>query len=183
MDNATQPCSQQGMALFVCLSMLLILTILSLASVQTTTMQEQMVRNSQDTNIAFLAAESGLVDAEALIETKNTLGDFNAIDANNNGLYLEASFDAPSHWSVVDWDDVDGNYETALTQLTGTAAQPKYIIEHVKTIVAVEDRLSLENIGQGIRTNSSHIFRITVYGTGGSDDAHVMIQSTYGKQF
>jgi type IV pilus assembly protein PilX len=176
-------CAQQGMALFVSLAMLLILTVLGLASVQTTTMQEQMARNSRDTNIAFLAAESGLADAEALIETKNTMADFNAADANDKGLYLEAGFAAPTNWSAVQWDDANGKYETAATNLAGTAEQPKYIVEHVKTIIADEDRLNLENIGQDIGTSTSQIFRITVYGTGGSNDAHVMIQSTYGKQF
>jgi type IV pilus assembly protein PilX len=178
-----QPCTQHGMALFVCLSMLLILTILGLASVQTTTLQEQMVRNSQDINIAFLAAESGLVDAEAMIENNGATLDFKANDATHSGLYLEAGFDTPSHWNTIDWEDVDGQYETAVTQLPGTAAQPKYIVEHVKTIAAAEDRLSIENIGQDVSASTSRIFRITVYGTGGSDDAHVMIQSTYGKQF
>ena len=171
------------MVLFVSLAILLILTILGLASVQTTTMQERMVLNSQDTNIAFLAAESGLVDAEALIEMYDSTVDFYAFDANASGLYLDTSFDVPSNWSSVDWDDVDGNYKTAVTHLAGTAAQPKYIIEHVKTVAADQNQMSLENIGQSIGVSSRQIFRITVYGTGGTSDAHVMIQSTYSKQF
>ncbi|MFT7044420.1 MAG: type IV pilus assembly protein PilX [Candidatus Azotimanducaceae bacterium] len=183
MANATLSRTQQGMALFISLAVLLMLTMLGLASVQSTALQEQMVRNSYDTNIAFLAAESGLLDAEALIEMKSTMMGFSAPDANENGLYLPVSFDAPSHWRLVDWDHVDGNYKTAVTNLASTAAQPKYIIEHVKTIVSDETQWGLENIGQGIGAITHEVFRITVYGTGGSNNAHVMIQSTYGKQF
>ncbi|MFT7384434.1 MAG: type IV pilus assembly protein PilX, partial [Urechidicola sp.] len=76
MANATLSRTQQGMALFISLAVLLMLTMLGLASVQSTALQEQMVRNSYDTNIAFLAAESGLVDAEALIEMKSTIMGF-----------------------------------------------------------------------------------------------------------
>ncbi|MFT7468329.1 MAG: Tfp pilus assembly protein PilX, partial [Candidatus Pseudothioglobus sp.] len=46
-----------------------------------------------------------------------------------------------------------------------------------------ETQWGLENIGQGIGAITHEVFRITVYGTGGSNNAHVMIQSTYGKQF
>ena len=64
---------QSGVALFISLVMLLILTVLGLSSVQTTSVQERMARNARDTNLAFQAAESALKDAEALIETFNSL--------------------------------------------------------------------------------------------------------------
>ncbi len=181
-QSCSAPKQQSGVALFMSLAMLLILTVLGLASVQTTTMQERMSRNSRDTNIAFLAAESAIEDAEALIETKNSLSDFNAFDVNDNGLYLDAAYNEAHNWRQVNWEADGGKYITAATLITGVAAPPKYIIEHVKTIIVDEDRLNLDNIGQDIGTGKSQIFRVTVYGTGGSPDAHVMIQSTYGKR-
>ena len=51
---------ERGIALFMSLVILLILTILGVSSVQMTRMQKLMSRNSHDVNIAFLAAESAM---------------------------------------------------------------------------------------------------------------------------
>ena len=67
------PQRESGVALFMSLVMLLIITILGLSSVQTTTLQERMARNARDTNLAFQAAEAAIKDAETLAETFNSL--------------------------------------------------------------------------------------------------------------
>ena len=176
--------SQNGVALFMSLAMLLIITVLGLSSVQTTTLQERMARNARDTNLAFQSAESAIKDGEEYIETFASLASFDGANENDNGLYYEAAYNAASNWSQVDWDaaEVGGGYILAPTVIDGVATQSKYIIEHVKGIVSETDRLNLENIGQSTGAGAAQIFRITVYGTGGSDTAHVMIQSTYGKR-
>lgn len=174
---------ERGIALFMSLVILLILTILGVSSVQMTRMQELMSRNSHDVNIAFLAAESALEDAEALIEGTTSIADFTATDAYMSGLYVEAAHNTATNWSQIDWSDANGYYITAATTVDGVAAPPKYIIEHLKSIVSSEDTLNLDNIGQGTGSGLSEVFRITVYGTGGSVDAHVLLQSTYGKKF
>jgi len=174
---------QGGVVLFMSLIMLLIITVLGLSSVQTTSMQERMARNSRDVNLAFQAAESAIKDAETIVEELASLSDFDAPDANANGLYYEADFDEESNWKAVDWDAEDGNYFTASTTVSNVASQPKYIVEHVKTVVSDEDRLNLDNVGQDTGSGRAQIFRVTVYGTGGTDSARVMIQSTYGKRF
>jgi type IV pilus assembly protein PilX len=174
---------QGGVVLFMSLIMLLIITVLGLSSVQTTSMQERMARTSRDVNLAFQAAESAIKDAETIVEEFASLSDFDAADANTNGLYYEAEFDEESNWKTVDWDAADGNYFTASTTVSNVASQPKYIVEHVKTVVSDEDRLNLDNVGQDTGSGRAQIFRVTVYGTGGTDSARVMIQSTYGKRF
>lgn len=177
------PRQQQGIALFMSLVILLILTVLGVSSVQTTRMQELMTRNAHDINIAFLAAESAMEDAEALIEGTASIAVFKAADAYKDGLYLEAAYNSASNWSQVDWYATNGFYITAATVVDGVAEPPKYIVEHLKSIVSSEDRLNLDNIGQGTGSGLSEVFRITAYGTGGSAEAHVLIQSTYGKKF
>jgi type IV pilus assembly protein PilX len=126
---------------------------------------------------------SAIKDAETIVEEFASLSDFDAADANTNGLYYEAEFDEESNWKTVDWDAADGNYFTASTTVSNVASQPKYIVEHVKTVVSDEDRLNLDNVGQDTGSGRAQIFRVTVYGTGGTDSARVMIQSTYGKRF
>ena len=180
---------QGGVVLFMSLIMLLIITVLGLSSVQTTSMQERMARNSRDANLAFQAAESAIKDAETIVEDFASLAAFDDADANQNGLYYEAAFDEVNNWrsiedgGLVDWESPDGDYLTADTSISNVAAQPKYIVEHVKTVVSDEDRLNLDNVGQDTGSGRAQIFRVTVYGTGGTETAHVMIQSTYGKRF
>ena len=174
---------QRGVALFLSLVLLMIITVLGISSVQTTTMQERMARNARDTNLAFQSAESAIKDAETLIETFNSLTAYDAADANANGLYYETDYNAAPNWSNVVWSDANGGYITAPTDIDGVSDSSKYIIEFVTAVVADEDRLNLSNIGQDTGSGRTQVFRVTVYGTGGTNTTHVMIQSTYGKRF
>lgn len=171
---------ESGVVLFISLVMLLIITVLGISSVQSTSMQERMARNARDTNLAFQSAESAIKDAEEFIETFTSLA---AFPNNAAGLYVEPVFGDPSNWTEVDWDAGTGYRDVGITTITGVATQPKYIVEFVKTVVSEVDRLNLDNIGQSTGFGRSQVFRITVYGTGGTDNAHVVIQSTYGKRF
>lgn len=69
------PGSQSGAALITTLIFLVIMTMLALASMTTTTLEEKMAANSQETNRVFQAAESGLARAyndDAAFNTSNT---------------------------------------------------------------------------------------------------------------
>ena len=57
-----------GVVLFICLVMLLLLTLLGVSSVQTTSLEQIMARNAVDANIAFQAAESALREGEDFVE-------------------------------------------------------------------------------------------------------------------
>ena len=76
---------QSGIALFISLVLLLVLTIIGVSSVQTTSLEVRMTRNEHDAMLAFQAAESALRDAEAQIETITTTTVFT--DSGNGGLY------------------------------------------------------------------------------------------------
>ncbi len=196
-----QKVHQKGLALFMSLVILLVVTLLGVASVQTTMMEEQMSRNSRDANIAMLAAESAIEDGETYIEilgaaqaaddaAKLAAGEtpvellaFRDVDAEANGLYFEASSTATPNWVDVVWSDPDGSYLSASTSIAGVETQPKYIIEYVKTVNVVErDSINVNNVGQSVVTGRSQIFRVTAFGTGGSADARAMLQSTYGRR-
>jgi type IV pilus assembly protein PilX len=51
---------QAGVALLVCLILLLLLTVIAITAATQSTLQERMAANSQQQNIAFQAAESGI---------------------------------------------------------------------------------------------------------------------------
>lgn len=58
---------QQGAALVVSLIMLLLMTLVGVTAMQVSTVQEKMVSNSRDLNVAFQAAETALKRGEAYI--------------------------------------------------------------------------------------------------------------------
>lgn len=67
--NTCHPQHQKGAALLVSLVLLLILTVLALASANRSTLQERMAANSQDSNRAFQSAEAGRVEAFTRMDT------------------------------------------------------------------------------------------------------------------
>jgi Tfp pilus assembly protein PilX len=71
--------TQRGTALVVALIMLMILTMLGIAAMGTTTLEEKMASNMQEGTRAFQAAESGLAKAAS---TTGTL-DLNATTTNS----------------------------------------------------------------------------------------------------
>jgi len=176
-----QPKQNKGMALFISLVMLLILTVLGVSSIQSTTMQERMARNARDTNLAFQAAESAIKDAEVFMESLSTLTPFTVGGANG---HYDVSDSSANISETIDWSGsgpfVDPN---SITTILGVKAPPTYIVEFLKTVVSDADRLNLDNIGQDTGSGRTQMFRVTAYGTGGSSAAHVVIQSTYGKRF
>jgi len=54
---------QQGIALLTIMIFLLILTVIGLSSMETSRLEQQMSGNTQWTNIAFQAAETGLIQS------------------------------------------------------------------------------------------------------------------------
>lgn len=181
---------QDGVALFMSLVMLLILTLLGLSSVQTTSLQERMSRNARDTNLAFQAAESAVREAEMYLEGTVSLTPFQT--ANTDGRYDSTGAPEPILPCAIndppcfDWQtpgNNDNGYVEVDANIDGVAAQPKYIIEFIKTVVSEEDTLNIDNIGGSTGSGRTQMFRVTTYGTGGTEAAHVMIQTTYGQRF
>lgn len=72
--------TQRGATLLVALVMLIVMTLLGLASIRGTSMQEKMGANMYDRSLAFQAVESALREAEASITVTTTV-------TNSNGLY------------------------------------------------------------------------------------------------
>lgn len=58
---------QRGAALVIALLMLLVMTVLGLASMQITRLEERMAGNARDINVAFQGSEAGLRHAESFI--------------------------------------------------------------------------------------------------------------------
>jgi type IV pilus assembly protein PilX len=75
----------RGMALVVSLVLLLSLTLLGLAAIQNTTLQERMAGNMRSENIALQAAETALRGGEAWLSTLTTVPEPQNSGGYNNG--------------------------------------------------------------------------------------------------
>lgn len=71
---------QNGAALLVALIMLLVSTLIGLASIRGTTLNEKMSTNMYDRSLSYQAAESALLAGEAAVEANQTLG----VDCTSN---------------------------------------------------------------------------------------------------
>jgi type IV pilus assembly protein PilX len=170
-----------GFAMTTALIFLFALLWLGIASMKNNSMQERMVGNSKDENIAFQAAEAALRDAE-LDVSLNLLANLPFSAACLNGLCLPASLQGNTTpvWESISWSDSSvtrsyGQYTNA-TALPGVAIQPVYIVERLSSV----DASAGESIGMGIRpTSVGQAYRITVLATGARAETKVMLQSIY----
>lgn len=173
---------QKGVVLVTSMIILLILTMLALSAVQNTSLQEIMSRNERDQDLAFHSAETGLKESEEFLASLTNLTEF-VID-NDDGYYDSVN-NAAIDLSTFDWLVAANNDRGFIEVVTPNARTPlsaRYVIEHVKTVVSDEDRLNIDSIGQDTGSGQTQMFRTTSMGLGGSGNARVLLQSTYGRR-
>ncbi|MFD2231553.1 pilus assembly PilX family protein [Alkalimarinus sediminis] len=173
---------QKGIALFITLVMLLIMTLLALYSMQGTILEEKMSGNSRDRSMAFQAAEAALRSGEAYLAAQTIIPTSSFTSTGNaDGLWTQAAAGASPRWEANIWSD-NTKSKAVSTSLSGLASNPRYIIEYITEVVEEEDKVNLQNIGETTGSGSVNIYRITAYGVGGSANARVLLQTTYGKK-
>lgn len=164
--------AQRGAVLIVGLITLLVLTLLALASLRTSLLEERMTGNVQDQAIAFQAAEAALRDGEQLLQGPQ-LPDFTGAD----GLYPAPAPTDPPRWSVIDWDSAAavrsyGGFSGAPGSLASASA--RYFIEELPLVVGPGESLSADT-----PMGESAFYRVTARGRGVAGDAAVTLQTTF----
>ena len=126
---------QRGAALIVALILLIVITLVGLAAVGTTILQNKMTANQYDRQIAFQSAEAAMRVAAALIPNNPGLI---ARNCQNGGTICQANpftdSTLPSgsiHTVAV--GPASGSSASATTFTTGSVAamQPQYVIENL----------------------------------------------------
>ena len=164
---------QRGAALIVSLVFLLILTIVSAASMQSATLQERMAGNAKDINLAFQAAEAALREAEAQLSQIN-IGTFNG----SNGLYLSCVDPADTRTACVepDWSNHSTTGWRVLpdSPISNASRQPEYIIEELSNVADPNAALDSD---RPVATLGYYL--ITARGFGASDRSMVVLSTTF----
>jgi type IV pilus assembly protein PilX len=181
---ARMPHRQKGFVLIMALVFLALLTIIGVTAMSTTSLEEKMAGNMKDRNLAFQAAETALLAAERWYETQTTKPVF---PDTANGLYVTDSTSAVSNWDAVNWSTNVVTFPCTPTTTSSCGSgvakintQPKYIIEDMGELPEEKGSIVSPTDYKG---KGSTIARITARGTGGTDAAVSMVQSTYARQF
>lgn len=189
----------KGISLVIVLLILVIVSILGVASIQISRMATQSARNERDNQIAWQAAEAALLDAELdilgmpststtsrgeVFDKKNTqlamfLEDCGS-EGKNKGLCIAKSSGTPN-WLSIDFlatsnqQYVEFGEFTSRTFQSGSpgiqpAHNPRYIIE-ILDDPNIEKTKSVQN--------RKYIYRITAIGFGPNEKTQVVLQSIY----
>jgi type IV pilus assembly protein PilX len=171
---------QQGAALAVSLIMLLVLTLLGIAGMQSTIMEEKMAGNMRDKALAFQSAESGLLNGERHSQT--LLSSSSPFVPNCTGGLCLPSTTATAVWNdtaLINWGTSMNTFlygvTIAATNLGLISAQPQYIVE----LLPDPPRSVGDSLDATDNTITPKVFRVTSRGIGGSANSPVMVQSAY----
>lgn len=164
---------QRGMTLIVGLIMVLLMTLVGMAAIRGSSMQELMAGNMRDRNLAFQAAEAGLRRGENQL-TNATLP---AFDGTTVGLYeaMDGS-SSTGFWDTYSWDSASATTSMGLEYVK---TQPRYVIEEVTSSSTLSADGGAIDFSSTLKTEDTVFYRVTSRGEGGTDGAVVILQSTY----
>lgn len=125
----SMPHRQRGVALFIVLMLLLVMTLLVLASMRSSLMNERMSGATYDRSLAFQLTESALREAEALVvASANPVYGYNCVTNDTCNPTPATAFAAGTTCAV------GGNLcwvNSATAQPTVSAGRPQYYIEYL----------------------------------------------------
>lgn len=189
---ARSPASQQGIVLFVGLVMVVLLTLIGLAAIRGSGLQESMAFNMRDKTVAFQAAESGLRACEThIVRTKQ----FVTSCIENSGICddLNLSFtnslsnsvnNNPTYWlaRARDLDTIEIAQSVLNTALPHVDSQPRCLIEVIQPDIVQCNFLMGNNAQIGASSpNCRDPYRVTAKGVGAEPSTEIILQTTYTK--
>jgi type IV pilus assembly protein PilX len=169
--------AQQGAVLMFSLIVLLLLTVIGVAAMQTTILQERMAGSQRDRQLAFQGAEAAIREAERMLNAA-VLPDFNAqggrYDEHNVAYRLpKTTVDHRVEWNLT-MDGANtasyggGTFEGLLMN------PPEYVIERLPPAARLGGVVEAD-----ASVSEDEVFRVTARSTGGSGRAVVIIQTIF----
>ena len=191
---------QRGAVLIVSLVMLLLLTFIGVAAMNTANTQEKMVGNLQDQQVAFEMAELALQEAETWMQGLLSVPDASTDPSPGDGLvWARGETSAKVGITGTNWWEyaTDANFWTAegnnvsLNTALKRAGinddswlvyqEPQYVIEELQSTSGVGGGGSA-TIGISDGTINSTFYRVVARGMGGRQDTVVLLETIYAKQ-
>lgn len=168
---------QGGFVLVVSLLMIVILSIIGITGMSGSNIEEKVVRNTKNQDVAFQAAESAVRDAEVYITSIASPSAFNG----THGLYASTSTN-PDYTLAASWGTTVS--VTAATSIPSSASAGRYYIKLMTTISSgASSEGNVTGYGETMAGGTVTVFKITARGTGATSDSQAFIESYYGKLF
>lgn len=162
---------QSGVALVVVLLLLLVVTLLGLAAMRGTLLQERMAGNSVARSESFQAAEAALREAEAYAISKPSLP---TAGCANGTCARPAAGQSPA-WQTAGFWDAAGGYR--LTQNPVNGVRAKYVVEDFGTGESSTCTASID-MSAAPCAIETQIYRVVVNARA-PNGANVVLQSTF----
>ncbi len=205
--TGVSPRKENGAVLIVGMLFLIVLTLLVISLMRTSILEERMIANARDWNVAFQAAESALRDAEREIATGTRVvgltgfvsGCSSSTDTRGAGLCLpnlctntSASGDCLPIWIDLATKQGDTGWisgASAGKSIAYAAAIPGYKAaatpitgvaaqpRYIIEVLSVPDAASLKPPPG--QPSQKYVYRATAVGFGASASTRVMLQGTY----
>jgi type IV pilus assembly protein PilX len=187
---------QRGTVLIVALMFLIILTLLGLATMTGTTLEEKMAGNARDYNTALQAAEAALRDGEADLKASgisglrsiavtsfpvDKIGASPPYGCNATGLCIietekrQLYGDGTVSWAAAATSSVKYGTYTGAPALVGVSSQPRYTLE----LMQFADGRNKERVTGASATVDFYYVRITARAWGASSDTQITLQEVF----
>jgi type IV pilus assembly protein PilX len=165
---------QRGTVLLMSLMFLVVLSLLGIAMVSSTSVEERMARNARDQDVAMQAAESALRDARIRItgQWSNPAAPLNSwdfADDCSNGLCTRNALQPV--WANFSLDVAPSSAlgtTTSSPSISGVASPPRYLIERI--IIQMPGG-PITGVGSGLTAH-----RITAKGIGRTSSTAIIVQ-------
>jgi len=157
---------QQGATLIVAMIFMVVISIIALAGMEVTGLEERMAGNMRERNIAFQATEAALIEAESYLANTALLPDFD----DSDGLYRVRD-DGQKTWLMNGVWGVSTAVRTYSGNIDGLAAPPEFIIENLLA--------SNKSLDTTKTVNTQQFYRVTARAVGQTNSSVVMLQTVY----
>lgn len=170
---------QSGVVLVVSLIMLVVLTLIGVTAMRGSSLEEKMAGNARDRSLALQSAEAALRAGERTIEGNELNLSFTTSCAGGLCDCSDSTTCVREVWfdNTLDvWND-NTKHMSYAGSIGTVNTQAKYIIEYLGRL----DNTTTNPSGLAGCPGCPRMYRVTARGTGLTDTAVVLLQSTYRK--
>lgn len=189
--HMAKPRQERGVALIVSMILLVLITMVGLASLRGVVLEEKMAANFYDRSLAFQAAEAGLRAGEAVAVAQASAtprhaqalalavptSDTQCSSSCSGGLCSAPGTHCEGRWNITSF--TGWTTATGVTLNTQAGSAPQYFVEFLgNTFPCDPDASKLSDPANLACTR----YRITARSQAGADRAEVMLQSVYATE-
>jgi type IV pilus assembly protein PilX len=173
---ASSPARQRGAILVTSLLLLLVLTVLGIAMMKMSTMQERMAGNTRDLNLALQGSEAGLRQGETLLRNLTTLpiatSAAGCLYCQRGALPLAIADPALFNWTA----NAQEFGTPGVTDIAELQEDPRFTVEELAFV--------RDSYDTGIEPPTGRDFyQVTARSTGASGQTNTVLQTTFARRF